>query len=89
LVVPLTAILRSVLPNMLLSLRERRSSAVVAWEAIKWVRIGVQRVREANAQQIRREFGALVSKEAENAKYFVNCITRLAAELRVLGDNVG
>jgi hypothetical protein len=37
----LAAILRSVPPDMLSSLRERRSSAAAAWEAIKWIRIGV------------------------------------------------
>jgi hypothetical protein len=37
----LAVILRSVPPDMLSSLRERRSSAAAAWEAIKWIRIGV------------------------------------------------
>jgi len=32
-------------------------------------------VREANAQQLRREFNALVWKEAETAEDFANCIT--------------
>jgi hypothetical protein len=63
----LVAIMRSVPADMLSSLHGRRSSAAAAWEAIKRIRIGVQRVREANAQQLRREFGALVWKEAEKA----------------------
>jgi hypothetical protein len=46
----LTAILCSVPANMLSRLRERRSSATAAWEAIKRIRIGVQRMREANTQ---------------------------------------
>jgi hypothetical protein len=45
-------------------------------------------VREANAQQPRHEFGALVWKEAENVEDFVNRITRLTADLRLLGDNI-
>jgi hypothetical protein len=84
----LTAIMRSVPADMLSSLRERRSSVAAAWEAIKRIRIGVQRVHEANAQQLRREFGALVWKEVENAKDFTNRITGLAANLRTLGDNI-
>ena len=84
----LAAILRSVPPEMLSSLRERRNSAAEAWMAIKRIRVGVTRVREANAQQLRREFNALVWKEAETAEDFANRITGLAADLRLLGDNL-
>jgi hypothetical protein len=44
----LVTILRSVPPNMLAGLRERRT-AVEAWAAIKRIHVGVQGVREANA----------------------------------------
>jgi hypothetical protein len=77
----LVAILRSVPLDMLSSLRERRSSSAVAWEAIKRIRIRVQHVSEANVQQIRHEFEALVWKEVENEEDFANRITGLAAEL--------
>ena len=83
----LAAILRSVPPEMLTGLCEKRTTAE-AWAAIKRIRVGVQRVREANAQQLRREFSALVWKEAETAEDFANRITGLAADLRLLGDNV-
>jgi hypothetical protein len=84
----LIAIMRSVPTDMLSSLRERRSSTATAWESIKRIHIGVQRVREANAQQLRSEFGALVWKEVENAEDFMNRITGLAANLRTLDDNI-
>jgi hypothetical protein len=84
----LAAIMRSVPADMLSSLRKRRSSATVAWEVIKRIHIGVQCVREANVQQLRREFDTLVWKEAENVEDFVNCITRLTANLRTLDDNI-
>ncbi|XP_066354890.1 uncharacterized protein [Miscanthus floridulus] len=83
----LAAILRSVPPEMLTGLCEKRTTAE-AWAAIKRIRVGVQQVREANAQQLRREFSALVWKEVETAEDFVNRITGLAADLRLLGDNV-
>jgi hypothetical protein len=72
---------------MLAGLCERRTAAEV-WAAIKRIRVGVHGVREANAQQLRREFSALVWKEANNAEDFANCITGLAADLRLLGDNI-
>jgi hypothetical protein len=46
----LTAILGSVPPDMLSSLCDRHSCASTTWEAMKRIRIGVQRVREANTQ---------------------------------------
>jgi hypothetical protein len=84
----LAVILRSVLPDMLSSLRERRSSAAVVLEVIKRIRINVQSVHEVNVQQIRRQFGTRVWKEVKNAEDFTNRITGLATELRLLGDNV-
>jgi hypothetical protein len=45
----LVVILRSVLPDMLSSLRGRRSSAAVVCKVIKRILIGVQRMQEANA----------------------------------------
>jgi hypothetical protein len=84
----LAAILRSVPSDMLSTLREKRNSAAEAWAAIKAVRVGVDRVREANAQQLRREFNSLVWKEAETAEDFANRINGLASNLRILGDNV-
>jgi uncharacterized membrane protein YgcG len=84
----LAAILRSVPADMLSTLREKRSSAAEAWAAIKAIRVGVDRVREANAQQLRREFNALVWKESETAEDFANRINALASDLRILGDNV-
>jgi hypothetical protein len=45
-------------------------------------------MREANAQQIRCEFGTLVWKEAETVEDFVNRFTGLTAELRLLNDNI-
>jgi hypothetical protein len=84
----LAAILHSVPADTLSSLRKQRSFAAAAWEAIKRIRIGVQRVHEANTQQIRCEFEALMWKEAETTEDFVNRITGLAVELRLLDDNI-
>jgi hypothetical protein len=84
----LAAILHSVLPDMLSSLWERRSLTATAWEAIKQICIRIQRMCKSNVQQIRREFGPLMWKEAGNTEDFMNRITGLAAELRLIGDNI-
>lgn len=33
----------------------RKQTAQEAWEAVKTIRIGMQRVRDSNAQQLRRD----------------------------------
>ena len=52
------------------------------------IRVGVQRVQESNAQQLRREFAALVWKDGETAEDFAVRLTGLANNLRILGDNI-
>jgi hypothetical protein len=83
----LAAILRSVPTEMLPTLRGKRT-AQAAWEAVRTIRVGVERVRESKAQQLRREFVALGWKEGESAEDFSVRITGLANSLRVLGDNI-
>ena len=83
----LAAILRSVPTEMLPTLRGKRT-ARAAWEAVRTIRVGVERVRESKAQQLRREFAALSWKEGESAEDFSVRITGLANNLRVLGDNI-
>jgi hypothetical protein len=59
-----TAILCAVPPEMLASLATKRT-AQSAWEAIKSRQIGVQRVRDANAEQLRKEFDHIRFKDGE------------------------
>ena len=83
----MAAILRSVPAEMLPALRGKRT-AQAAWEAVKMIRVGVQRVRELNAQQLRWEFAAMGWKDGETAEDFSMRLTGLANNLRILGDNI-
>ena len=49
----LSAILRAVSPDMLSTLAVK-DTAKQAWDAVKTMRMGVERVREANAQKLRK-----------------------------------
>jgi hypothetical protein len=81
------AILRSVPPEMLASLSTKRT-AQSAWEAIRSRRVGIQRVREANAKQLRRDFGDIRFREGETIDNFSLRITGLANSINVLGGSV-
>lgn len=55
---------------------------------MKTIRVGVQRVHDSNAQQLRREFADIEFKSGESVDEFSLKITALADNLRTLGDDV-
>jgi hypothetical protein len=50
--------------------------------------MGADRVKEANAEQLRQEFAKIWFKSGECVEDFSIRITSLANELRVLGDEI-
>ncbi|CAN6223135.1 unnamed protein product [Urochloa humidicola] len=83
----LATILRAVPPEMLGSLARKRT-ACFAWEAVKTVRVGVQRVREANARELLKNFTDISFKEGESVDDFSLRITGLANNIRILSGDV-
>ncbi|WVZ93228.1 hypothetical protein U9M48_039226 [Paspalum notatum var. saurae] len=83
----MAAILRSVPSDMLGSLARKRT-ARSAWEAVKTVRMGVERVREASARQLLKEFGEITFRDGELVDDFALRITGLANNIRTLGGKV-
>jgi hypothetical protein len=80
-------ILRAVQPEMLSSLATKRT-AQSAWEAIKSRQIGVQRVRDANAEQLRKEFDHIRFKDGESVDDFSMRLTGLTNNIVVLGGKI-
>jgi hypothetical protein len=83
----LAAILRAVPPEMLSTLAVKET-VQEAWQAIKIRRIGVRRVREANEQQLRREFADMCFKDGESVDDFSLRLCGLANNLHTLGDEI-
>ena len=83
----LAAILRAVPADMLGSLARKRTVRS-AWEAVKTVRVGVQRVRDANAKQLLKEFNDIAFKAGESVDDFSLRIVGLANQVRILGWNL-
>jgi hypothetical protein len=65
-----------------------KSTAHEAWQAIRKVHLGADRIKEANAEQLRREFGDLIFKPGETVEDFSLRLTTVASQLWVLGDDV-
>ncbi|XP_066392692.1 uncharacterized protein [Miscanthus floridulus] len=83
----LAAILRGV-PQEIWSLLAKKATAREAWQAVKTMRVGIERVCEANAQQLRRDFNSIAFKPGESVDDFAVRLTTLADNLRTLGDGI-
>jgi hypothetical protein len=80
-------ILWAVPSEMLASLTTKRT-AQSAWEAIKSLWIGVQRVRDANVEQLRKEFDSIRFKDRETVDDFSMHLAGLTNNIAVLGGKV-
>ena len=73
-------------PQDMHSILLNKKSAKEAWEAIKSMRLGAERVKEVNAQRLLAEFESITFKAGETIDDFAVRITRLATNLCDLGE---
>jgi hypothetical protein len=81
----MAGLLRSV-PSELWSTLARKGTAKEAWEAIKKIRIGNDRVRKAIAQNLRAEYEAIALRDGEPIDDFTLRLTGIVQCLATLGD---
>jgi hypothetical protein len=65
-----------------------KKTAKEAWDAVKIMRVGVDRVREASAQRLRKEFNAIEFNADETLDKFNMRIMGIVNSLRTLGDTL-
>ncbi|WVZ59800.1 LOW QUALITY PROTEIN: hypothetical protein U9M48_009898 [Paspalum notatum var. saurae] len=65
-----------------------KATAKIAWDSIKLMNVGVERVRKAKASTLRREFDSLKFKDGETVDDFGIRINRIANQLAVLGGGL-
>lgn len=81
----LGAMLRGV-PVEMHSMLLNKKTAKEAWEGIKTMRLGADRVKEVNAQKLLVEFESITFKAGETIDDFAIRITKLVTDLRGLGE---
>ncbi|CAH9146107.1 unnamed protein product [Cuscuta epithymum] len=81
----MSALLRAVPPELVRTLGVK-ATAKEAWDTLKTMRVGVERVREAKAQTCWTEFEALAFKDGEGVESFGIRLTAIMNDLQVLGD---
>src|SRR6266542_2235195 len=83
----LTALLRAVPPELVRTLAAR-DNAKAAWDTLKTLRVGDDRVREAKAQVRRWEFDQMRFKDGESIEEFALRLKTLVNDLKTLGDPI-
>ena len=81
------ALLKGVPPE-LMRILGAKATAKEAWDTLKTMRVGVERVREAKAQTRRSEYEALRYKDGEGIESYVMRLRTIIDELQALGDPV-
>ncbi|XP_074373655.1 uncharacterized protein LOC141714004 [Apium graveolens] len=83
--IALAAIYQGVPKEVLLPTAEKET-AKEAWEAIKMMFVGAERVKEANVQTLKGEFESLTMKETYNIDDFCMKLSGIATNIWVLGE---
>lgn len=81
------ALMRSV-PKEMWGTLGAKKTVKEAWEAVRTMRIGADRVKEVNVQKLLKEFENIEFKEAESVEDFGMRITNLVANIRSLGETL-
>jgi hypothetical protein len=81
----LSALLRAVPPELVRTLAAK-DNAKAAWDMLRMLRVGAERVRDAKAQTRRREYDRLAFRDGENVEEFALRLTTILADLEILDD---
>lgn len=81
----LDAICSAVPPEMISTLATK-ASAKEAWDCIRILRVGDDRIRKASAQKVRMEYESLVLRDGETVEDFAMRLTSTVNQLATLGD---
>lgn len=85
--IALAAIYQGIPEDVLLSLAEK-TTAKAAWDAVKTMCLGDERVKKARVQTLKVEFESLSMKENESLDDFFMKLSGLATNIRALGEEV-
>jgi hypothetical protein len=66
----------------------KKKSAAEAWDAIKMMCVGSNKVQKGRAQQLRREFEAMTCRSSEKVDDFTLRLSNLVINLEELGKEI-
>jgi hypothetical protein len=81
-------VLSQSLPDAMVMAIAEYKTAQEAWEAIRQMRVGEDRVKKARLKQLKRQLDRLQMDDGETVAAFSQRLTTLVAEIRTLGEKV-
>ena len=78
----------SAVPEDVLAQLDNKVTAKETWESLRTINVGVERVKKAKIQMLKREFEILTMWEEEFVTDFSAKLTRLVAHMRSLGEKI-
>lgn len=82
-----TAIFQAV-PNAIMLVLVKKEKTKEAWNTLKEMHVGADRVKEARVQTLKREFEVMYMKETKSINDFAMKLTTIVNEIRVLRDKM-
>jgi uncharacterized membrane protein YgcG len=76
----------SVVPPEMITALATKETASEAWESIRMMRVGDDRIRKASAQKVRREYELLAFHDGEGVENFAMRLVGIVHQLVTLGD---
>ena len=82
------SVIYSVVPEDVLAQLDNKVTAKETWESLRTMNVGVERVKKAKIQTLKREFEMLTMREEASVANFAAKLTRLVAHMRSLGEKI-
>ena len=82
------AVIYSVVLEDVLAQLDNKVTAKETWESLRTMNVGVERVKKAKIQTLKREFEMLSMREEDSIADFAVKLTRLVAHRRSLGEKI-
>ena len=76
----------SAVPEEMVPVLAVKPSTKAAWEAVRTMIVGDDRIRKTSAQRVRREYELLTFREGESVEDFTLRLTGIVNKLATLGD---
>jgi uncharacterized membrane protein YgcG len=76
----------SAVPAEMISTLATKGTAREAWDCIRTMRVGNDRIRKASTQKLRAEYEALAFHDGESVEDFAMWLTGIVTQLATLGD---
>jgi hypothetical protein len=76
----------SVVPSEMITALATKETASEAWESIRTMRVGDDRIRKASAQKVRREYELFAFRDGEGVEDFAMRLVGIVHQLATLGD---